>query len=105
MAQVLSLRYPRPQGAVSPTAWGRDWRRRWFRNVGTVIDHVDGQGLAALYSDDRDPTARLALQAELEAQPDGVAQVLAACNEASKAVDDKILAANARAAAKGRRDD
>jgi hypothetical protein len=60
---------------------------------------MDGKGLAALYSDDRDPTVRLELQAELEARPNGIAQVLAACRKASRDFDKLVLATwNARRA-------
>jgi hypothetical protein len=96
MAQIFSLRYAHPANSVPTTGWARDWRRQWFRHVGAVCDHADGAGLAAFYSTDRDPAARLALQAELEARPLGVAQVLAACREASEAFDRKIEASNQR---------
>lgn len=78
MTGLSSLRYPPPGETSAPTLWGTDWRRRWLREVGSVHQHhLTGQ-LVAFYSDARDPAARLALQAELEGQPDGIAQVLAA---------------------------
>lgn len=77
-----SLRYP-AQRAARPTKWAQDWRKRWFRQVGTVCEYFDSGELIALYSDARDPAARLALQHELEARPNGPAQVLAACRKVS----------------------
>lgn len=81
MARVLLLRYPQPARASRPTKWAFDWRLRWFRNVGSVHQYHADNGLVACYSDDRDPAARLSLQRELEARPDGIAQVLAACRK------------------------
>ncbi len=78
MSGLPSLRYPAGTGSRL-TVWGEDWRRRWFRNVGSVHQHGQTGELVAFYSDARDPAQRLALQAELEAQPEGVDQVLAAC--------------------------
>lgn len=95
MARILSLRYPHPETAARPTKWAKDWRLRWFRRVGTVVDHIDGKGLACLYSDDRDPAARLALQADLEARPNGVGQVLAVCRKVTRDWNTKVRAANA----------
>ena len=79
MAHIDSIRYSRPVRYVRPTAWARDWRRRWCRTVGSVHQHGRTEELVAFYSDDRDPAARLALQAELESRPNGIAEVVAVC--------------------------
>jgi hypothetical protein len=82
MTAVTSIRYDAPVDLCAPTDWGRDWRLRWFRSVGSVHQHWQTHQLVAFYSDTIDPTKRLALQAELEANPTGVAEVLAAHQEA-----------------------
>lgn len=91
MAQIRHLRYARPSQPARATAWGMDWRKRWFRHVGAVVEHLTDKGLHALYSDDRDPTARLALQHELEKRPDGVAQVIAACRAANRDWERRVF--------------
>jgi hypothetical protein len=90
MGQVLSLRYARTSRIGRPTAWAQDWRRRWLRNVGAVCEHHADRGLIACYSDARDPAMRLALQHELEARPDGVGQVLAACAKARRDFEARL---------------
>lgn len=78
MAHYASLSF-QPQGEGTATTWAHDWRRRWFRHVGCCVDYR-GQGILYLaYSDDRPPEMRLALQAELEAAPNGIADVIAVC--------------------------
>lgn len=89
MSGLPSIRYPAGT-ACGSTVWGEDWRRRWFRQVGSVHQHYRTGELVAFYSDQRDPAMRLALQAELEAQPDGVAQVLAACRAEAARYDAMI---------------
>lgn len=72
------------------TEWAKDWRRRWNRYVGCTVDYR-GQGVLYLaYSDDRPPAVRLALQAELEAAPNGVADVLATCAAHTRAFSAMI---------------
>lgn len=78
MAELPSIRYSAPARASRRAAWGADWRSRWMRAVGSVHRHHATRQLVAFYSDSRDPAPRLALQAELERRPDGVAEVLAA---------------------------
>lgn len=77
--RLPSITYPRPAAEAAATAWGADWRRRWLRQVGSVHEYHLNGALVAFYSNERDPAIRLALQAELESQQEGVAQVLAAC--------------------------
>ena len=79
MTGLPSIRYLPPEHEVLPTPWAFDWRIRWFREVGSVHKHWKTGEMVAYYSDERPPAARLALQAELEAVPDGSAQVAAAC--------------------------
>jgi len=86
-----SLRY-QTQRSARPTKWAEDWRRRWFRQVGTVAEYFDTKELIALYSDARDPAARLALQQELEERPNGPAQVLAVCRKVAREWDRRVAA-------------
>lgn len=86
-----SLRY-QTQRTARPTGWAEDWRRRWFRQVGTVCEYFDSGELIALYSDARDPAARLALQNELEERPDGPDQVLAVCRKVARDWDRSVAA-------------
>lgn len=78
-----SLRYP-AQRAARPTKWADDWRRRWFRQVGSVHQHYATKELVAFYSDERDPAVRIALQKELEAHPNGSAQVADVCRKQAR---------------------
>lgn len=96
MTGLPCIRYNRPERYVRPTAWGRDWRLRWFRHVGSVHQHWQNHQLVAFYSNDRDPAVRLALQTELEAQPSGPAEVIAACREASRRHDRMVVEGNSR---------
>lgn len=90
MMTILSLRYtpPRPTRA---TRWGEDWRKRWLKHVGSVHQHYQTGELIACYADEHDPTMRLALQAELEAKPHGVAQVLAAHRRVKRAWNAAVI--------------
>lgn len=96
MTGILSIRYDSPAQAIEATAWGHEWRKRWFRSVGSVHQHYQTNQLVAFYSDSRDPAVRLALQAELEARPTGIAEVLAACCEVRDRFDREIREANER---------
>ncbi|KKC27318.1 hypothetical protein [Sphingomonas sp. SRS2] len=89
MSGLPSLRYPAP-AETQATPWAADWRRRWFRHVGSVHQHHATGELVAFYSDARDPSARLALQAEIDAQLGGVAQVLAVCRAEAARADAMI---------------
>lgn len=80
MSALPSLRYLAPAATLA-TPWAVDWRRRWFRYVGSVHQHHSTGELVAFYSYARDPSARLALQAELEARPGSVGEVLAVCRD------------------------
>ena len=96
MTGLPSLRYAPPPRAARPTRWAKEWRQRWFRQVGSVHEHYRTKEFVAFYADDRDPAARLALQAELEAMPNGVAQVLAVCRKVPRDFNSMIDAANRR---------
>lgn len=93
MSGLPSIRYPAPVESPPATAWGSEWRRRWFRTVGSVHEHYQTGELVAYYSNQRDPVARLALQAELEARPNGVSDVLAACRAQVDAFNAAMKAA------------
>jgi len=80
-ASAKVLRYPPTLRMARATKWAFDWRMRWFRKVGSVHQHYRTGELVAFFSDLIDPTDRLSLQAELEARPNGPAQVLAACRK------------------------
>lgn len=88
-ATLPRLRYP-VQRPARPTKWAEDWRKRWFRQVGTVAEYFDSKELIALYSEARDPAARLALQKELEDRPNGPEQVLAVCRRVARQWDRTI---------------
>ncbi|WP_333605971.1 hypothetical protein [Novosphingobium sp.] len=89
-----ALRYHAARNARA-TKWAEDWRQRWFRQVGSVHQHYATKELVAFYSDDRDPAVRLALQQELEAHPNGPAQVLAVCRKVMRDWDRRIEAGRA----------
>lgn len=88
--------YPAPPRYVRPTAWARDWRRRWFRFVGTAVVHQATGRLTLIYSTDRTPDDREDLRAELEAHPDGPALVYHECRRISREWDRRVTAANRR---------
>ena len=90
MATLPRLKYARPADAGRATPWAIEWRRRWIRNVGSVHEYYVDKSLIAFYSNDRDPKWRLALQSEIEARPNRIADVLAACRKASREFDAKI---------------
>ncbi len=100
MAHYDALRYhPGRYGRV--TNWAKDWRRRWNRHVGCSVDYR-GQGILYLaYSDDRPRDTRLALQAELEAKPNRVQDVLATCAANTRAFNAMIEEANRKRAMRG----
>ena len=91
MAHYAALRYnPGRYGRVTP--WAKDWRRRWNRHVGCTVDYR-GQGVLYLaYSDDLPKDMRLALQAELEARPNRIRDVLATCAAHTRAFNRSIAA-------------
>jgi hypothetical protein len=96
MAGFPSIRYDAPEREASSNDWGREWRKRWFRSAGSVHQHWQTRELVAFYSNDRDPSVRLALQSELETRPNGVTEVLAACREVKDSFDREIREANIR---------
>ena len=96
MTRMSSIRYPEPPRAARVTAWGQDWRLRWFRAAGSVHQHWQTRELVAFYSDACDPAALLALQQELEARPNGVAQVLAAVHKETRRWNRLVDQANRR---------
>jgi hypothetical protein len=91
MMALPAIRYP-AQRPARPTKWAEDWRRRWFRHVGSVHQHYATKELIAFYSDARDPTARIALQEELDARENGPAQVLAVCRKVAREWDRSVAA-------------
>ena len=92
MAHYAALRYnPGRYGQI--TEWAKDWRRRWNRHVGCTVDYR-GQGILYLaYSDDRPKNVRLALQAELEAEPNRIADVLETCAAHTRAFNAMVVEA------------
>jgi hypothetical protein len=89
------LRYPRPAAPIrQPSEWGNDWFLAWNRLCGTVYTDMETGELCALYSNSRDPKDRLRLQDELEARPNGVAEVIATVEARAAAFDRLITIAN-----------
>lgn len=70
-----------PDTVPLPTAWARDWRKRWFREIGTVAEYCGTGRLWAYYDATYRPARATELIAEMLARPNGSGEVLAACRE------------------------
>jgi len=97
MGHFIALKLT-PSTKGKATAWAKDWRRRWFTYVGCCEDYLSQGVLYLAYSEDRPPEIRQALQAELEAQPNGIAEVVAVCAAMSRGFNRQIAANRRRAA-------
>lgn len=94
-----SIRYFALERRAQPSAWAEDWRLRWLRHAGSVHYDQSSNGLVAYYSNSRDPTARLALQAELDGRLNGPAEVAAVCRKVTADFNAMIRAVKRRSRA------